>query len=1155
MAVAGLEMFHDSQDQQYRNPFGAVACGQVVTLCLRIAGAAPDVEVQLRLWLDGEGGGEKLVAMQTLEQGTTGSMYSAAVAMPDTPRLVWYYFILRQGGKTWYYGNNTDRLGGVGTMGTDFVPPSFQITVHLRDMNTPEWFKHTVLYQIFIDRFHNASPDGRVHNPKIGSVLQASWENRPFYVRDPATQRIVAYDFFGGNLAGVKEKLGYLQELGIGAIYFNPLFEAQSNHRYDTGDYHRIDPMIGDNAEFSTFCQQAAVAGVRVLLDGVFSHTGSDSKYFNRYGTYPTLGAYQGQDSPYYSWYRFEQFPGKYDSWWGIDTLPNVNEMEPTYLDFIIRDQDAVVPYWLRQGAKGWRLDVVDELPDAFVKALYQRVKETDPEAVVIGEVWEDASNKASYGIRREYLYGEELDSVMNYPFRRIVLDFLLGQHDAGGTQRALLNLRENYPLQHFYSLMNLLGSHDVPRILTILGEAPDKTALTAQEQHAYRLPPAQRRLGVARVKLAVLWQMTFPGVPCIYYGDEAGMEGHADPYNRGAFPWGREDVELLAWHKELSNLRGELDCLRTGEWQSLAFHSDVYGYIRQIREGRDVFGRSARNGGAAVLLNRSRTETVRITIPAGEWCPHHAIDWLGGRQEVPVQGGSLHLELAPLEGKLLVGQEAPRLQRGAGILLHPTSLPGRHGIGDLGPAAERFIDFLAAAGQRYWQVLPLHPLGMGNSPYQSPSAFAGNPLLISPDRLVEQGWLREEETAGTEFSADQVDYDRVAAWKDALLRGACERFLAAPPADYADFIQQEDWLEDYTLFAALKEHFQRPWNEWPQELVRRQKTALGRWRKKLARAIEYRRVEQYWFFSQWQALHAYATAKGVQIIGDIPIFVAHDSADVWAHPELFKLDADGKPSVVAGVPPDYFSPTGQRWGNPHYQWEKMARDDYSWWARRLERLLKVVDAVRVDHFRGFEASWEIPATEETAKEGTWVAGPGRDFFQAMERKLGPIPWIAEDLGVITPEVEALRDLQAMPGMRILQFDLEWDARGQLAPLTKRSNTVVYSGTHDNATMAGWYGDVRRLEQGERLRNALGLSGRQGQEVGEVCRRLTAWLYRSAAAVVILPLQDVFALDNRSRMNIPGTATGNWDWRYQPDEQAEAAAIWLAGVARETQRI
>jgi 4-alpha-glucanotransferase len=478
------------------------------------------------------------------------------------------------------------------------------------------------------------------------------------------------------------------------------------------------------------------------------------------------------------------------------------------------------------------------------------------------------------------------------------------------------------------------------------------------------------------------------------------------------------------------------------------------------------------------------------------------------------------------------------RFPRAAGILLHPTSFPGRYGIGDFGPAAYEFVDFLVQSRQTLWQLLPLGPTGYGDSPYQSFSAFAGNPLLISPELLVSEGYLPQTAVQDVpQFPDHKVDFGPVIEYKKSLFRRTYEQFrrrgTAAQQKALSEFCTgQAAWLDDFALFMALKDHHVEHeggvWNTWPEAIARRELAAMKQWSNQLAPAVTYHKFLQFLFFEQWLALKQYANAQGIKIVGDVPIFVAFDSADVWANPHLFYLADDGSPAVVAGVPPDYFSATGQRWGNPLYNWEKLAEDDYAWWADRLRMAFTQVDIVRIDHFRGFEAYWEIPAGQPTAEIGRWVDGPGVAFFEAMRRQLGELPLIAEDLGVITPEVEALRDTFDFPGMKILQFAFGGDKKSEFLPHTFRRNCVVYTGTHDNETTVGWYRNAHESERDHVRR----YTARDG---GDISWDLIRLAFMSVADTAVIPLQDTMKLGNEARMNFPGKQSGNWQWRYTAD--------------------
>jgi 4-alpha-glucanotransferase len=476
--------------------------------------------------------------------------------------------------------------------------------------------------------------------------------------------------------------------------------------------------------------------------------------------------------------------------------------------------------------------------------------------------------------------------------------------------------------------------------------------------------------------------------------------------------------------------------------------------------------------------------------------------------------------------------------QRGSGILLHPTCLPGQFGIGDLGKAAYEFVDFLERSGQTLWQILPLGPTGYEHSPYtMNFSAFAGNPLLISLEQLADDGLLARQELAPlTDTAGDRVDFDRVIPHKMQFLKQAFENFRSSLTGDrqtqFEQFCQaQADWLDDFVLFMTLLEANQgKSWEQWESAIAQREPDALKAQTEILKDQIEFHQFLQFIFFEQWANLRAYANRKNIKIIGDISIYVCHNSADVWANPELFKLDSETlAPAYIAGVPPDYFSETGQLWGNPVYNWEQAKATNFEWWIRRFKATLQSVDIVRVDHFRGFEAYWQVPAGEETAINGEWIKAPGMEFFEKLGNTLGSLPILAEDLGIITPEVEELRDRFAFPGMRILMFGFNEDSSSPHLPHHYSKNCVVYSGTHDNDTALGWW-EKASLNEQQFLARYVGLSDAQAvQEINWLLIRLA---FASVADLAIVPLQDVFGLDGRARMNDPSKIPGNWRWRY-----------------------
>jgi 4-alpha-glucanotransferase len=487
--------------------------------------------------------------------------------------------------------------------------------------------------------------------------------------------------------------------------------------------------------------------------------------------------------------------------------------------------------------------------------------------------------------------------------------------------------------------------------------------------------------------------------------------------------------------------------------------------------------------------------------------------------------------------------------QRASGVLLHVTSLPGPHGCGDFGPGAYHFVDWLAKAGQRLWQILPVAPIGPGDSPYQSPAAFAGSPLMVALEPLVDRGWLASPQLPATGFDARRVDFGSVVRWRLEQLRGAAQGFFATAHAVHRDAFHawceaQADWVEDYALFMAIETATDnRPWWEWDAALARRDPDALAAARAKLAAELAFWRFVQWCFDEQCAALKAYANARGIAIMGDVPIFVAHHSADCWARPDLYLLDANSQPTAVAGVPPDDLAADGQRWGNPLYRWERMAEEDYAWWTARVRRALAHADVFRIDHFRGFAQYWAIPARCETAIEGEWVQGPGKALFDAIERELGRLPIVAEDLGIITADVVKLREECGFPGMKILQFAFGEDGTHPYLPHNYEPNVFAYTGTHDNDTARGWWDHASGRERA--LAGAYLACGEH-----DVHWALIRAASNSVANAVVFPLQDVLGLGSSHRMNIPGTVGGaNWAWRFEWPMVGDLPGRTLAKIA------
>ena len=1158
-------IIHDSRNTTYRYPFGAVEAGSAVILRCDVEGDGTE-QVTLRLWQ--EGAGETLYAMEpeswkrkqeaeeekklsekiivsdleaaktavlsdkkdtplsdaaSIDTGaapvenaielslqektkttkTSGSLtckavrkkhrYVCHITVPQVGCLLWYYFIVKTKEKTYYYGNNTAQLGGWGQL-YEHEPPSYQITVYDRGAATPDWLKHAVVYQIFPDRFNRGNVPLSQFSGKPNALLHGSWNDLPRYIKDPDAGNILYFDFFGGTLEGIREKLDYFADMGINCLYLNPVFESRSNHHYDTGNYKKIDPFLGTEEDFINLCKEAKEHGIRIILDGVFSHTGDDSIYFNRQGNYPGIGAYQSKESPYYSWYQFKKFPEEYSCWWGDKSLPEVDETDGSYQDFIIRDKDSVLKHWLQAGISGWRLDVADELPDEFLKAFYSELKKSDPEAALIGEVWEDASNKISYSKQRAYLCGGKLDSVMNYVLRRLMIDFLLGRTDAGHANTLYMQQMENYPKENLYAMLNLAGSHDVERILSVLDER--------------------------RLLLLWAWQMTLPGMPCIYYGDEAGLRGGKDPDNRRPYPWGRENKTLQKYCREFVQLRKKFDALRTGRMIPIFAEGDIYIYSRSIEGGKDVFGKPAEDGLFFVMLNRG-AEVRTVSVYTGELAfgELRAVGPIPA-EPVSVVNGIFTVTLPPLSQQIYKCEENKKKNRKAGILLHPTSLWGETGT-EKKEAAKEWIDFLAAAGQKIWQILPLNPPGLGDSPYLSVSAFAGHETLFAEAENNREN--AEESVIKKNKNVDEKDQ-----------------------INYLAFCQENSyWLPDYAMYRALQDRFHTTWQEWPADIRQRKPKALTQYRKMLAEQIEAYQRKQYEFFCAWQEIKSYANARGISILGDMPIFVAADSADCWAHPECFYLDEEGDPVEEAGVPPDYFSATGQIWGNPLYRWEVMEKDDFRWWKERFRAVSRLTDMIRVDHFRGFDAAWGVPRGEKDATAGSWKPAKGREMFLALRKAMPGLQLVAEDLGQISEEVYQLKKDLGLPGMRILQFHLQNRADG-VCDFATEPNCVAYTGTHDNNTLQGWLDE----EVSPELRNQLRCLCGKEPDVWS----LIEYLYSRQAETVIIPVQDMLGLPSSCRMNTPGVPSGNWMWKMEKDNLTKELANRLASLVKKYKR-
>ena len=601
---------HNTLNPFDRCPQGALPAGTQVRLRLSAVGKEKLQRVELRVW-DGE---EHRFPMRPLGLRGGKQYYEAQIAVSSTPCLYWYRFEAMLDGRRLVLGAPDDHTGcGEGRMGSE---ESFQITVYDPDYKTPDWMHEGVMYQIMVDRFFKGEGTDALLHAKDGQniMLHEAWDEMPFLNISENGDNF-ANDFYGGTLEGVRQKLSYLKELGVTVLYFNPIFEGRTNHKYDTSDYMRVDPMFGDEETLRALCEEAGKLGIRVMLDGVFSHVGDDSVYFNRRGTHgEKVGAYRDPDSPYAKWFTFRHWPDDYDCWWGFKTLPNVREMDEDYRRYILNGEDAVVKHWPRQGASGWRLDVADELPMEFLRELRREVKSVGEDCAVLGEVWEDASHKVSYGQIRSYVLGDTLDSVMNYPLREALIDFLMGRRTAGDVARTLSSLNQNYPKPFLYALMNLMGSHDRPRILNVLA-GNDGSDIPRAQRALHSLTQEERMVGTLREHMMLRVLMSVPGMPCVYYADEAALEGCADPFCRRTYPWGHEDRQMIAYYRRLIAMRKAHPELRTGECAYIAPDDDVFGVIRTISGGVDALGKPAEDACAVTLINRSaRAVDVYLT-------------------------------------------------------------------------------------------------------------------------------------------------------------------------------------------------------------------------------------------------------------------------------------------------------------------------------------------------------------------------------------------------------------------------------------------------------------------------------------------------------------------------------------------------------------
>lgn len=599
---------HDPAQERFRCPLGACPCGAQLRLALAVR--CPGVRAARLVLFDDQ-------QQQELEMSRDQDGFWLSLTLPEQPTVLWYYFQLTVNDETWYFGANSSGRGSGGDL-CHSKPPAFQITVYDRDFTTPAWFRQGVLYQIFPDRFAPGDPAavaaGVACHRALGRRLDLhqSWSEPVAYRSAAGEQEYYPRDFYGGTLDAIRQKLPYLRDLGVTVLYLNPIFEADSNHRYNTADYCRVDPILGSNEDFTALAQAARQQGIRILLDGVFSHTGADSRYFDRYGRYDGSGACQSPDSPYFSWYDFQRYPDRYRCWWGFESLPEVDENDPSWQEFIISGENSVIRQWLARGAAGFRLDVADELPDPVLALIRQAVKESDPEGVVLGEVWEDATNKRSYGALRHYALGQALDAVMNYPLRNALVDFLLKRQDAYQLAAFLLQQRLNYPPPLYYSLMNLLSSHDIERIRTVLATRLSGRELGREQQAQFVVSDSQDQRGWELQRLAVILQYSLPGLPSLYYGDEEGMQGFLDPFNRAPFTPGPRP--LTGEYRALAALRHGRPALNRGAVAIAAGNSQVIALLRTTAGGSDAFGQDCPAETLVSLVNRS-SQPQRVVL------------------------------------------------------------------------------------------------------------------------------------------------------------------------------------------------------------------------------------------------------------------------------------------------------------------------------------------------------------------------------------------------------------------------------------------------------------------------------------------------------------------------------------------------------------
>lgn len=544
-----IKVMHNSQSINYRRPFGAVEEGKKVKLSIDV-----EREIVVAIELLQFDGTKVNMGMKREYLNNGNYKYSIEIDTKGALGILGYYFILMDGYDRLYYGNNDENLGGIGQIYT-YNPVPYQITIY-KESSLPEWYKEGIIYQIFVDRFFNGNDDGSINSPKKNSFIYGRWDDTPVYIKD-YQGRIIRWDFYGGNIRGIIKKLDYIKSLGVNIINLSPIFKSSSCHKYDVGDYEVIDEMFGTNDDFKELCEKAKGKGIKIILDGVFSYTSSDSRYFNKSGDYNEIGAYQSPNSKYYNWYKFNRYPYGYECWWGIEGRPNINVMNNSYIDYLVNGDNSIIKKWINLGASGWRLNVTDELPDEFIEIIRNRLDKLNKETILIGDVWDDASNKISYSKRRKYLYGKEIESVTNYTLRESLINFTKGYIKSKKLKMRIMSLYENYPREIFKGNINLIGTSDTERILTALDGS------------------------ICCLKIIVLLQFTIPGVPLIYYGDEAGVKGGKDPDNRKSYPWGNENSDLIRFYKKITQIRSCQKALKKGDFNIFDTDDDIFAFER----------------------------------------------------------------------------------------------------------------------------------------------------------------------------------------------------------------------------------------------------------------------------------------------------------------------------------------------------------------------------------------------------------------------------------------------------------------------------------------------------------------------------------------------------------------------------------------------